>query len=479
MNVTSFLKWAVFLLPVFVCCPDVAWAQSAQGPSSVSFEKEILPVLEQHCFRCHCEALNEGDLRFDAGRERVVRGGQTGSDILGSGSIDSELFRRITSTKPGYRMPKQGDALSAAEIDSIRRWLDQGAPWASPDQRAQVKSERLTESETITEQAGRHLADLSTRLQEPAFRNLFWLCIGFCALALWSWISAFRRRRRMLAGLEMPEEAARWKNWIIGALVFMLLATWVHYDGKADRLAGEVDSVKKELFKYTGAPEENSLQPPYPMHPRRLGGVYFRGNDERNKALFNGGFYRTARLELWLTDEGGRRLAWGDAASGPLFVEIEIHRAAKTTGELFSERVMSLIELADSVSSSDDRTVAKMECVTPGQVWKARLPIGQAETWPDGKKNGKLFLMQQTSKPKPHYGIVFDLIVVDGKIEDTSQLWMGSLYDLNGRVLVPRNDKILLDHWFDWRPIPEIEGPHTDDPELLGLPEHLGKVRNE
>ena len=114
-----------------------------------------------------------------------------------------------------------------------------------------------------------------------------------------------------------------------------------------------------------------------------------------------------------------------------------------------------------------------MEVVTPDQVWKARLPIGQPESWPDGENSGKLFLLQKGIKPKPHYGIVFEVSVVDGKVKDTSQLWMGSLYDLNGRVLAPRGEKILLDRWLDWRPIPEIEGPHTDDPKLLGLPEHL------
>ena len=459
------LKLVCFLLPVFVCCPDIVWTQNAQDNlPPVSFDEEIFPVLQQRCLHCHSTALSLGDLRFDAGRATVVRGGQTGIDLLGSSSADSELFRRITSTKPGYRMPKEGDALSAAEIDLVRRWLDQGAPWGSAAKRTR------RESETTIEMLGRHLADLTTRMQEPAFRNMFWLCIGFSVLALWSLFRALRRRS---AG------EARWKNWVIGTLLFLLLATWIHYDGKAGRAVAEVAKVKEELFKYAGKPDEDVLAPPYPLHPKRLGGVYFRGNDERNEALFNGGFYRTAKMELWLVDEGGRRLAWGDAVSGKLFVEFEIHRAAQTTGELFSDRVMSLIELTDSVSTGGQRAVAQMESVTPEQVWRARLPIGAPESWPDGKIDGKLFLMQQTSKPQPHYGIVFEVSVVDGKIDAASELWMGSLYNLNGRVLVPRGEKILLDRWLDWRPIPEIEGSHTQDPKLLGLPEHLGSSEQE
>jgi len=423
VNDRSFLKWVWLLVPVLACCPDVVWAQTEQSNlPPVSFENEILPVLQQHCSRCHSEELAEGGLRFDDGRNTVVGAGQTGRSILGSGSANSELFHRITSTEPGYRMPKRADALSPAQIDLFRRWLDQGAPWTSATKRTKQKSE------TVTERAGRHLADLTTRLEEPSFRNLFWLCVGFGVLTLLALMSAWRRRTLVSLGRAMPYEGARWKNWVIGALLFLLLATWIYYD-----------KAKKELYKYTGSPDDDPLEPPYPMHPKRLGGVYFRGNDERNEALFNGGFYRTARLEIWLVDEAGSRLGWGDAASGPLFVEFEIHRAAQT----------------------------------PDQVWKARLPIGQPESWPDGESSGKLFLLQKGIKPKPHYGIVFEVSVVDGKIEDTSQLWMGSLYDLNGRVLAPRGEKILLDRWLDWRPIPEIEGPHTDDPKLLGLPEHL------
>ena len=285
---------------------------------------------------------------------------------------------------------------------------------------------------------------------------------------------SWRRRTLVSLGRAAPAEGVAWKNWVIGTLLFLLLATWIHYDGKADSAAEELTKAKKELYKYTGSPDEDPLEPPYPLHPRRLGGVYFRGNDERNEALFNGGFYRTAKLELWLVGEGGTRLSWGDAVSGPLFVEFEIQRAANTTGELFTDRVMSAIALTDSASPEARRAIAQMECVTPGQVWKARLPIGQPESWSSGEKKGNLFLMQLTSKPQAHYGIVFEVSVVDGKIEDTSQLWMGSLYDLKGRVLVPRGDKISLDHWLDWRPIPEVEGSNTSDPKLLGVPEHLG-----
>jgi hypothetical protein len=49
------------------------------------------------------------------------------------------------------------------------------------------------------------------------------------------------------------------------------------------------------------------------------------------------------------------------------------------------------------------------------------------------------------------------------------------MYTLGGRVLVPEEGKILLDRWFDWRPIPVIEGEAATDPKLLGVEEHSGQ----
>ncbi len=436
----------------------------------VDFANQILPVLEQNCLRCHDQETSAGELWFDGGRAAVVSGGQTGIPILGTGSADSVLFRRITSTKPGYRMPKEGPRLSDLQIGLFKRWLDQGAPWSVVNQPAAGKLE--SKSKTLTEWAGESLAGFNDRLKQPSFRNLFWLCVGFGVVAI---VSIFRLWRR--SGVEPAVGAlapARWKNWTIGGLLFLLLATWIHYDGKADRAKDQLEKTREELFKFTGSPDQDPLEPPYPLHPRRLGGVYYRGNDERNDALFNGGFYRTARLEVWLVDREGRQLEWGDEVTGELFVQFEIHRAVNTTGELFTERVMSQIAFTDSARNNAGQT-AQMRCVTPEQVWQARLSIGEMENRDAGVVAGKLFVVQKSAKLKPHYGIVFDVRVTDGKIDGASQLWMGSLYDLKGRVLIPRGDKLLLDHWLDWRPIPEIEGEPSDDPELLGLPEHSGR----
>ncbi len=73
---------------------------------------------------------------------------------------------------------------------------------------------------------------------------------------------------------------------------------------------------------------------------------------------------------------------------------------------------------------------------------------------------------------KIHYGIEYDLQINGGVISSESHIWMGSIYNLAGQLLIPADNRIVLGEWFDFRPIPEIEGKNTTDPVLLGIPEH-------
>ncbi|HEY1380796.1 MAG TPA: DUF1553 domain-containing protein, partial [Gemmataceae bacterium] len=44
-------------------------------------------------------------------------------------SADSLLVRKVTAADPAERMPQKGDPLAAADVDRLRRWIDQGAAW--------------------------------------------------------------------------------------------------------------------------------------------------------------------------------------------------------------------------------------------------------------------------------------------------------------------------------------------------------------
>ncbi len=458
--------WAV--LGCFASALPV-WGAVDGSANELSFAKDVFPILSQHCMTCHGADRMEGDLRFDSGRDAVQSGGHTGRPILGTSADDSELIRRIKSTKVGYRMPKEGPPLSDSEIATLTQWVDAGAPWDGP---VATVADRSTDDDPAMTMADR-LVWFESQMKRPGFRGLVYLAMAFCVVMVGTF---FLLRRSQSSGLWL----SRLKTVAILLLAFLCVATYIHYDAKHKDALEKVATVEAELFTYTGPPENlHSLNAPHPMHPPRLGGVYYRGNDERDPRLFNGGFYRTAQLEVWLTDDQGETLEWGDVPSGDLFIDFEIRRAPNTTGELFSDQVMAVVGLTNEVRITEDAdhrteigSVIAMETIESGQRWRSRYRIGGLNDQKEIK--GKLYLVQNTTKPKAHYAIEFE-IAVDGSgaITNESQLWMGSLYNLNGRVFVPYdNQKILLDRWFDFRPIPEITGPQTDDPNLLGIPEH-------
>ena len=96
--------------------------------SMVDFDLEVRPILSRACFECHGpdEQAREADLRLDTEDGLLAEG------VVAVGASDSsELIRRITHHNPRRLMPppEARHRLSAEEIDTIRRWIDQGAAW--------------------------------------------------------------------------------------------------------------------------------------------------------------------------------------------------------------------------------------------------------------------------------------------------------------------------------------------------------------
>lgn len=100
---------------------------------SVDFARDVQPILAQYCYACHGPdaATREADLRLDQ-QESVFAKMASGAVPVVPGSVkDSELYRRLVSSNPGEQMPPP-DAEhhpSLAEIATLRRWIETGAPW--------------------------------------------------------------------------------------------------------------------------------------------------------------------------------------------------------------------------------------------------------------------------------------------------------------------------------------------------------------
>ncbi|MBX3323463.1 MAG: PSD1 domain-containing protein [Phycisphaeraceae bacterium] len=98
----------------------------------VRYGRDIRPILSDRCFQCHGPDAGTlaADLRLDV-RDHAIAARKDGPPAIVPGdAASSELFRRIASSDPMVRMPppeSHKNALTAAEQDLVRRWIDQGA----------------------------------------------------------------------------------------------------------------------------------------------------------------------------------------------------------------------------------------------------------------------------------------------------------------------------------------------------------------
>jgi hypothetical protein len=108
------------LLSLFIATPAFA--------AEPDFARDVRPILQKNCIRCHGEKKQEGGLRLDLKR-RAALGGDTGPAL----AADGELIKRITTKDEKHVMPPDGP-LPEADLVALRDWVKNGAKW--PDEHA-------------------------------------------------------------------------------------------------------------------------------------------------------------------------------------------------------------------------------------------------------------------------------------------------------------------------------------------------------
>ncbi len=95
-------------------------------PNDEFFEKQIRPLLAEHCQSCHGEKKQEGGLRLTS-RELLLKGGETGRAVVPGKPAESLLIKAVGYLGERKMPPKQ--KLADTEIDKLTRWVALGAPW--------------------------------------------------------------------------------------------------------------------------------------------------------------------------------------------------------------------------------------------------------------------------------------------------------------------------------------------------------------
>ena len=115
MHTSVIARFCVYLLVlIFGTCSLPA--------QEVDFEREIAPILAEHCVRCHSPNNTKGDISL-ATIEHVRDGGY----VEPGDAESSALIDLIAGDSP--EMPQDGAPLSKAQVSLIRRWIDEGAVW--------------------------------------------------------------------------------------------------------------------------------------------------------------------------------------------------------------------------------------------------------------------------------------------------------------------------------------------------------------
>jgi hypothetical protein len=109
----------------------VAFFSTAQA-GSISFEKDVMPILNNYCVMCHLPGGAQGELSLypDAWSELVgVPSKQSPLLQVEPGSPEkSYLYIKLIDTgESGQLMPVQQAPLDQAQIETIRLWIEQGA----------------------------------------------------------------------------------------------------------------------------------------------------------------------------------------------------------------------------------------------------------------------------------------------------------------------------------------------------------------
>lgn len=122
-------------------CSALLFPALTEVRAAVDFVKEVKPIFEQHCYKCHGSHKQEAAFRLDH-RESALKGGDFGAAIVQGKADDSRLIAAVKGVNPKMRMPRKGDPLSAGEVAILEKWIAEGAVWPAS---ASVKLEQKTD----------------------------------------------------------------------------------------------------------------------------------------------------------------------------------------------------------------------------------------------------------------------------------------------------------------------------------------------
>ncbi len=107
---------------------------------AAEYQRDIKPILAEHCYSCHSRLKQKANLRLDAG-SLIHKGGKNGPVVSAADNNDSLLLEKVRSKNDDERMPPEGKPLSAGEITLLEEWVAAGAQFPSDEPVPAIPSE--------------------------------------------------------------------------------------------------------------------------------------------------------------------------------------------------------------------------------------------------------------------------------------------------------------------------------------------------
>lgn len=98
---------------------------------AVDFIADVQPIFGRACYSCHGPEKQRSGYRLDV-RNEALHGGELFAPNIVPGDGDGSPLTNFIAEGGDLEMPPEGARLSAEEVATIRKWIDQGATW--PDE---------------------------------------------------------------------------------------------------------------------------------------------------------------------------------------------------------------------------------------------------------------------------------------------------------------------------------------------------------
>ena len=101
----------------------------APAPGSIDFVRDVQPILQANCYKCHDGAKHKGGFRLDSKATAFIGGDSGDLSIVPHEPDKSKLVQLVRGDDPKSVMPPKGNRLTPAQVETLVRWVKQGANW--------------------------------------------------------------------------------------------------------------------------------------------------------------------------------------------------------------------------------------------------------------------------------------------------------------------------------------------------------------